>query len=128
MIRHFARVARAIATSAALMLAVSSTPVTAQTNPGPVKAEETAIILIDFQANFTSPDGAWYTRFKDYYDKTKMLDRTVDLVKQARAKAYHRSPVLEWRAIVRRQGLAAALDWSKRARNSVFFTGVDHIG
>ncbi len=86
MIRYFARVARAIATSAALMLAVSSTAVTAQTNPGPVKAEETAIILVDFQANFTSPDGAWYTRFKDYYDKTKMLDRTVDLVKQARAK------------------------------------------
>jgi hypothetical protein len=86
MIHHFARVARAIATSAALMFAVSSTHVTAQTNPGPVRADETAIILIDFQANFTSPDGAWYTRFKDYYDKTKMLDRTVELVKQARAK------------------------------------------
>ena len=60
----------------------------AQVPPAPthIKAEETAIILIDFQANFVSPDGAWYTRFKDYYDKTKMLERTVEMVKQARAK------------------------------------------
>jgi hypothetical protein len=27
-----------------------------------IKAEETAILLVDFQNNFVSPDGAWYGR------------------------------------------------------------------
>jgi hypothetical protein len=36
----------------------------AQAEPVPppaksIKAEETAILLVDFQANFVSPDGAW---------------------------------------------------------------------
>jgi len=51
-----------------------------------LKASETAIILVDFQANFTSPDGAWYGKFKEHYAKTQMLERTVELVKKARAK------------------------------------------
>jgi nicotinamidase-related amidase len=51
-----------------------------------LKASETAIILVDFQANFTSPDGAWYGKFKEHYAKTHMLERTVELVKKARAK------------------------------------------
>jgi nicotinamidase-related amidase len=54
--------------------------------PKTLKAEETALILVDFQANFVHPEGAWYNRFKPVYDKTKMLDRVVDLVKTARAK------------------------------------------
>jgi nicotinamidase-related amidase len=54
--------------------------------PKTLKAEETAIILVDFQANFTHPEGTWYNRFKPVYDKTKMLDRAVELVKAARAK------------------------------------------
>jgi ureidoacrylate peracid hydrolase len=51
-----------------------------------LKAEETAILLVDFQGNFTSPDGAWYGRLKEHYAKTHMLERTVELVKKARAK------------------------------------------
>ena len=80
------RLARGAVAGLGFLIALTVDRAMAQTEPGPVKAEETAIILIDFQANFTSPQGAWYGRFKDYYDKTKMLDRTVDLVKQARAK------------------------------------------
>jgi nicotinamidase-related amidase len=83
---YFARIARTVIFSASMIGALHASTASAQTNPGPVRAEETAIILIDFQANFTSPDGAWYSRFKKYYDETKMLERTVDLVKQARAK------------------------------------------
>jgi ureidoacrylate peracid hydrolase len=51
-----------------------------------IKAEETAILLVDFQANFVSPDGAWYGKFAEHYAKTRMLERTVELVKKARAK------------------------------------------
>jgi ureidoacrylate peracid hydrolase len=51
-----------------------------------VNAAETAILLVDFQANFVSPDGAWYGKFKEHYAKTKMLDRVVELVSKARAK------------------------------------------
>jgi hypothetical protein len=41
-----------------------------------IKAEETAILLVDFQANFVSPDGAWYQKFAQHYAKTRMLERT----------------------------------------------------
>ena len=51
-----------------------------------LKAEETAILLVDFQANFVSPDGAWYRKFAEHYAKTRMLERTVELVRNARAK------------------------------------------
>jgi ureidoacrylate peracid hydrolase len=51
-----------------------------------LKPQETAILLVDFQGNFTSPDGAWYGKLKAHYEKTHMLERTVELVKKARAK------------------------------------------
>jgi len=51
-----------------------------------LKPEETAILLVDFQANFVSPDGAWYPKFAEHYAKTRMLERTVELVGKARAK------------------------------------------
>jgi ureidoacrylate peracid hydrolase len=51
-----------------------------------IKPEETAILLVDFQANFVSPDGAWYPKFAEHYAKTRMLERTVELVGKARAK------------------------------------------
>lgn len=50
-----------------------------------IKAEETALILIDFQGNFVNPDGAWYQKFKPDFDKG-MLTKTVELVNAARAK------------------------------------------
>ena len=33
-----------------------------------------------------TPEGTWYARFKPVYDKTRMLERTVELVKAARVK------------------------------------------
>src|SRR3982074_1601167 len=44
-----------------------------------IKAEETAILLDDFQGNFVSPDGAWYQKFAEHFAKTRMLERTVEL-------------------------------------------------
>jgi len=55
-------------------------PLAKQLNP-----QETALILIDFQANFTAPDGAHYGRLKPYLEETGMLDKTVELVRRARA-------------------------------------------
>lgn len=87
--KEFARVYRfPIMTSAVVMLALSAA---ARAEPVPpvapsIKAEETAILLVDFQANFVSPDGAWYNKFAEHYAKTRMLERTVELVKKARAK------------------------------------------
>ena len=43
--------------------------------PASLKPAETAILLVDFQANFTSPEGAWYSKFKEHYEKTRMLER-----------------------------------------------------
>src|SRR5712675_826833 len=51
-----------------------------------LKADETAVLLVDFQANFVSPDGAWYQKFAGHYAKTRMLERMVELVGKARAK------------------------------------------
>jgi ureidoacrylate peracid hydrolase len=51
-----------------------------------IKGGETAVLLVDFQANFVAPDGAWYGKFAEHYAKTKMLDRIVELVGKARAK------------------------------------------
>jgi ureidoacrylate peracid hydrolase len=77
-----------IATAAVVMVALSAQ---ARAEPLPpiaqsIKAEETAILLVDFQANFVSPDGAWYGKFAEHFAKTRMLERTVELVKKARAK------------------------------------------
>ena|SRR5262245_37717881 len=43
------------------------------------------VVRVDFQANFVSPDGAWYSKFAQHYEKTRMLDRIVELVRKARA-------------------------------------------
>ena len=51
-----------------------------------IKAEETAILLVNFQANFVSPDGAWYGKFAEHYAKTRMLERTVELVSRPARK------------------------------------------
>jgi ureidoacrylate peracid hydrolase len=54
--------------------------------PSSIKAEETALILIDFQGNFVDPEGTWYPKFQPEFERTKMLERTVALVNEARAK------------------------------------------
>jgi nicotinamidase-related amidase len=75
----------------ASVLALLTLVARAQAEPVPpvaksIKADETAILLVDFQANFVSPDGAWYGKFAEHYKKTRMLDRIVVLVRKARAK------------------------------------------
>ena len=53
--------------------------------PSVLKADETALILIDFQGNFVHPEGAWYAKFQPDFEKGMLRD-TVELVKQARRK------------------------------------------
>ncbi len=50
-----------------------------------LKPQETAVIFVDFQNNFAAPDGEHYPAYKKIFDKTGMLDNSVDLVKRARA-------------------------------------------
>src|SRR5262245_65390793 len=87
--RHFFQIA-------ASMVALLTFVAQAQAEPVPppaksIKAEETAILLVDFQANFVSPDGAWYGKFAQHYEKTRMLDRIVELVdrKSTRLNSSH---------------------------------------
>jgi ureidoacrylate peracid hydrolase len=55
-------------------------PIAKELNP-----QQTALILIDFQYPFTDPNGANYRNIKSELDEKKLLERTVDLVKKARA-------------------------------------------
>ena len=74
---------------ASVVAALSLVPARAEPVPPVaknIKGGETAVLLVDFQANFVAPDGAWYGKFAEHYAKTKMLDRIVDLVGKARAK------------------------------------------
>ena len=76
----------ALVLSAASTLAMSQAqPQSVPPLPTSLKASETAVILVDFQGNFTNPDGVWYPKFKPYYDKG-MLDNTVKMVNEAREK------------------------------------------
>jgi len=59
--RHFVQIAASLAALLSLLAPAQAEPV-----PPPaksIKAEETAILLVDFQANFVSPDGALYGKF-----------------------------------------------------------------
>ena len=82
--RHFVQIAASVAALLSLLAPAPAEPV-----PPPaksIKAEESAILLVDFQANFVSPEGAWYGKFAQHYEKTRMLERIVELVGKARAK------------------------------------------
>jgi ureidoacrylate peracid hydrolase len=76
--------AAAIAASTLLGAASSNAqglpPLEKELNPA-----QTALILVDFQYPFTSPDGANYRNVKQELDEKHMLDRTVELVKKARS-------------------------------------------
>ena len=50
-----------------------------------LKPEETALVMVDFQNNFAAQDGEHYKRLKKFYDDTRMLDNSVEVVKRARA-------------------------------------------
>src|SRR5439155_2070294 len=82
--RYLFRIAASVVALFTLLAQAQAEPV-----PPPaksIKADETALLLVDFQANFVSPDGAWYGKFADHYKKTRMLERLVELVGKARAK------------------------------------------
>src|SRR5258705_10605883 len=83
-----ARSRLAIAASAIVMLGMVAPAPAEPVVPAAksLKADETAILLVDFQANFVSPDGAWYGKFAQHYAKTRMLERIVELVRKARSK------------------------------------------
>lgn len=51
-----------------------------------LKPEETAIIFVDFQNNFAAPKGEHYARFEKHYKETGMIEKAIDLAKQARAR------------------------------------------
>jgi ureidoacrylate peracid hydrolase len=46
---------------------------------------ETAILLVDFQNNFASPEGEHYPSYERIFRETRMLDNSIDLVKRGRA-------------------------------------------
>ncbi|MFQ6058062.1 MAG: cysteine hydrolase family protein [Anaerolineae bacterium] len=48
--------------------------------------KETAVVLIEFQNEFCSPDGALYGAVKEVLEKNNTIPNTVDLVAKARAK------------------------------------------
>jgi ureidoacrylate peracid hydrolase len=54
-----------------------------------MNANETAILLIEFQHEFCSPGGKNYDYVKDVLDKNQTIPNTVDLVAKARAKGVH---------------------------------------
>lgn len=68
---------------------------------------ETAILLVDFQNNFASPDGEHYPRYQKVFEETGMLENSVDLVKRARALGIQVIQVMEGYTADYRQ-----LDWS----------------
>ena len=51
-----------------------------------LKANETALVLIEFQNEFAKPGGKNYDYVKDVMEKNKTIPNTVDLVAKARAK------------------------------------------
>ncbi len=51
-----------------------------------MKKNETAILLIEFQNDFTSEGGIFHDAVKDVMQKTNMLANTIKLVEQARAE------------------------------------------
>jgi nicotinamidase-related amidase len=50
-----------------------------------LKAEQTAIIVVDFQNSFTEPKGEHYPRLEKQFKETNMIENSLALVKQARA-------------------------------------------
>ena len=54
-----------------------------------MKKDETAIILIEFQNDFTTEGGIFHDAVKNVMDETNMLSNTFDLVEKARKEGVH---------------------------------------
>ncbi len=50
-----------------------------------LKASESALVLVDFQNSFAAPKGEHYPRLEKQFQETRMLENSLELVKQARA-------------------------------------------
>jgi ureidoacrylate peracid hydrolase len=50
-----------------------------------LRGEETALVDVDFQNAFAHHDGEHFKSFQPQFEKTGMIDKSVDLVKRARA-------------------------------------------
>ena len=46
-------------------------------------ADQTAIIMVDFQNNFASPQGAYYSLFEKQFRDSHMIENSLNLVKAA---------------------------------------------
>ena len=88
--RHYAATQMTWAATAILLVTSMFIATKAQSQGLPpiaknLKPSETALILVDFQYPFTNPAGDNYRAVKSELEGKQMLDRTVDLVKKARA-------------------------------------------
>jgi len=69
---------------------VSSSDVRAQDLPKPLPLDrtlmpdQTAVIMVDFQNNFASPQGAYYSLFEKQFRDSHMIENSLNLVKAAR--------------------------------------------
>jgi nicotinamidase-related amidase len=85
-LRHWQPMLSAVAIAALILLGAANAnaqglpPLAKELNPA-----QTALILVDFQYPFTSPDGANYRNVKKEMDEKRMLERTVELVRKARS-------------------------------------------
>jgi nicotinamidase-related amidase len=79
----------------------------------PVDPKHTAVVLIEYQNDFTSEGGALHGAVQSVMDKTEMLENTRKLVDAARAAgatiAWTRSPRPTWTS-------SCALAGSRRSR------------
>lgn len=72
---------------------------------------ETALLLVDFQNTFAAPGGEYYSRYEPLYKKTKMIEKTVALVRQARELGVQIVQVMEGYSDDYRE-----LDWGNGAQ------------
>jgi len=49
-----------------------------------LSADQSALVVVDFQNAFAHKDGEHYKRFEKIYEKTGMIDNSINLVKKAR--------------------------------------------
>jgi ureidoacrylate peracid hydrolase len=60
-------------------------PSSTKENPMPIDPKTTAVVLIEFQNDFTSEGGALHGAVSEVMNQTKMLSKTQDVVEAARA-------------------------------------------
>ena len=46
--------------------------------------DQSAVVMVDFQNNFASPKGEFYSLFEDQFHKGHMIENSLNLVKVAR--------------------------------------------